>query len=341
MMDKQTDNNNVVDNTITTSVNNISLNEDTTTTTTATTANATTTTTSTSTNNKETEYHQEYDVDFRIKENRTNASRIQKRVMRDITCQDAVQWLKDNTVASGTSVITSLPDIVEMTGYSLQQYRDWFVDTVELITSKLSDNNVAIFYQTDIRRKVKGNKGIVDEYLDKGYLCAKGAERSGCKMVWHKLMYSVAPELGKVSRGQTPGFSHMLCFAKKPGLLTYQEQTPDIAPRGGMVWKKAMGLNACMVALRYIRGVGCNTVLDTFCGKGSVLAAANMLGLHAIGVDLSISKTRHSSNLVLTMEMVESFSASNWNNMDNKDNKDNNNSNNNNNDEDVDEDEQT
>ena len=41
------------------------------------------------------------------------------------------------------------------------------------------------------------------------------------------------------------------------------------------------------------------TVVDPFCGEGTVLAAANAYGMHAIGVDLSAKRCRHARALRL------------------------------------------
>lgn len=45
---------------------------------------------------------------------------------------------------------------------------------------------------------------------------------------------------------------------------------------------------------------GDGEVCDPFCGTGTVLAAANSLGLHALGVELSSKRARHAS----VMEIV-------------------------------------
>ncbi|EGG20130.1 hypothetical protein DFA_07250 [Cavenderia fasciculata] len=288
-------------------------------------SSTTSTTTTTTTNNRlrkedrpknnekdtQTYFESEYDIDMTIKENKIHVPKDRLKVTRQVYCIDAIEWLKNNELSPNTSVITSLPDIVEMSGYTLPQYKEWFVNAVRLITSKLSDNNVAIFYQTDIKRKWKKDKSVTEEYVDKGYMVQKGAELSECKVLFHKLMLSHPVETEVVTRNKA-SFTHMICIAKNPSSIMHQDNTPDVAPRGAMVWPKAMGLNACLVAVRFIRGVGSTSILDCFCGKGSVLGTANLLGLSSIGVDLSVAKCRNSHSLVIESSTIEKFNQTMW-----------------------------
>ena len=57
---------------------------------------------------------------------------------------------------------------------------------------------------------------------------------------------------------------------------------------GQMTWARAMGVSACEAACRFLlEETACRTVVDPFCGLGTVLAVANALGLDALGVELS------------------------------------------------------
>jgi hypothetical protein len=49
-------------------------------------------------------------------------------------------------------------------------------------------------------------------------------------------------------------------------------------------------------------------VVDPFCGRGSVLAVANDLGLHAIGVDWSPKRCRYAQQLVTSAADCEALS---------------------------------
>jgi hypothetical protein len=84
--------------------------------------------------------------------------------------------------------------------------------------------------------------------------------------------------------------------ARRPG--------PDVLPDAGfMPWSRAMGVAACRVACRYlIDETTTRTVVDPFCGRGTVLAVANAMGLDAIGVDLSAKRVRAARAFVIGAE---------------------------------------
>jgi SAM-dependent methyltransferase len=91
----------------------------------------------------------------------------------------------------------------------------------------------------------------------------------------------------------------MICVSRT--LLVPRRPGADvIADAGAMVWAKAMGAHACLAACAYLRDdAATRLVVDPFCGHGTVLAAANALGLDAIGVDLSEKRCRAARRLVL------------------------------------------
>ena len=61
-----------------------------------------------------------------------------------------------------------------------------------------------------------------------------------------------------------------------------------------------MGVAACRVACTYLRDeIGARVIVDPFCGRGTVLAVANTLGLDAIGVELSAKRCRAARALVV------------------------------------------
>lgn len=209
--------------------------------------------------------------------------------MRSVVCDDALVWLPQNTPLVGCSVITSLPDVSGLPYLDLEQWKEWFVAAAALCMHATPVDGVTIFYQTDIKR--------AGTWVDKGFLCQKAAEVCGMVLLWHKIV--CRREAGKPVFGR-PGYSHLLCFSK-----TAHDQTmpayPDVLPATGtMTWSQAMGLDACKLACEYVRShTRSHTVVDPFCGHGSVLAVANTLGLNAVGVEIAHKRARKARNLSL------------------------------------------
>ncbi len=149
------------------------------------------------------------------------------------------------------------------------------------------DDGVAIFYQSDIRH------GPV--LVDKGYLVMRAAEDEGASVLWHKIVCRKPP--GTLAFGR-PSYSHMIALSRAPRPFP-RFAGPDVLPDGGfMSWSRAMGVEACRVACRYLRDeVGARVVVDPFCGRGTVLAVANAMGMEAVGVDLSPKRCRARAEL--------------------------------------------
>lgn len=196
---------------------------------------------------------------------------------RVVFCEDAIAWLENSAVLSNCSLVTSLPDISEFPKFSVDQWKDWFSKTAALVISKTPDDGVTIFYQTDIK--------LGGVWIDKGYLCQKAAEDQGTQLVWHKIICRSEP--GQATFGRT-GYTHLLCFSK-----TIREQpkasTADVVPDlGEKTWEKGMGLKACWIIGNFIKDqTRSTTIVNPFCGQGSMLAVANTLNLLAIGIERS------------------------------------------------------
>jgi hypothetical protein len=188
---------------------------------------------------------------------------------------------------SHCSVITSVPDVSE-TGLSLPKWRAWFRHISYKILQRLDEDQVAIFYQTDIRTE--------GQWVSKAFLVMEAAQQAGLKLVWHKI---VLVNTVNTIRGSTASFVNLLCFSKahKENL---QSLTPDVlAHRGTMLWKRAMGLRACEFACRYITThvPTATGIIDPFCGSGSTLSMANHFGLHSLGVDHCRKRCTQASTL--------------------------------------------
>jgi hypothetical protein len=208
---------------------------------------------------------------------------------RSVFCEDALPWLRQRTPLSGCSVITSLPDVSGLPGLTLQAWQEWFVSAAELALGATPDEGVTIFYQTDIKRE-----GI---WVDKGQLCHRAAQQRGCALLWHKIV--CRRPAGQPNFGR-PAFSHLLCFSR--GVRDQPSPAyPDVLPATGkMTWSQAMGVAACELSCRYVLShTSTRTVVDPFCGLGTVLAVANQLGLDAVGVELSRKRAQRARNLQL------------------------------------------
>jgi hypothetical protein len=208
---------------------------------------------------------------------------------RNVTCADALPGLEQNKPLSGCSLITSLPDVSSFPGWSLARWRDWFIGAAESCLLATPDEGVTIFYQTDI--KVDGT------WVDKAYLCQRAAENQRAALLWHKI--ACRKPAGQPSLGR-PLYSHFLCCSR--GVRDVgRSPHPDVLPTTGeMTWSQAMGIEACQVACEYVRSnTPTRTIVDPFCGHGTVLAVANELGLDAIGIEIAKKRARKARNLRL------------------------------------------
>ena len=212
---------------------------------------------------------------------------------RTVHHADALAWLGAQGPIAGASMVTSLPDFSEFPNLSLTEWKEWFVRAVTLVLSRTPDDGVAIFFQTDAKKD--------GAWVDKAYLCQKAAEATGHELLWHKLVLRALP--GNVLFGR-PAYSHMLCFAKTIR-ADLGKSTTDVLPHPGeKTWARAMGLKACLAAGRFILAhTKSHTIVDPFCGHGTMLAVANELGLDAVGVELS--RRRAEKAMVLKMSCHE------------------------------------
>ena len=59
------------------------------------------------------------------------------------------------------------------------------------------------------------------------------------------------------------------------------------------------------MGLRFLQDVAkAETILDPFCGKGTVMAMANQLGMHAVGVEISRKRCRQASRMRMGPETM-------------------------------------
>jgi hypothetical protein len=208
---------------------------------------------------------------------------------REVHCGDGVAFLRRGPLPPDHAVVTSLPDHSELPRLGVDGWRRWFTETAALACRAVADDAVAVFYQTDV--KVDGR------WIDKAHLVLGGAERAGAHLLWHKVVCRAPP--GTTTFGR-PAWAHLLCLSR--GLrLPPGRSTPDVLPRlGEMTWARAMGREACEAVARFLLSdTGCRTVVDPFCGLGTMLAVANAHGLAAIGVERSPKRAERARHLAL------------------------------------------
>lgn len=211
---------------------------------------------------------------------------------RTVECADALAWLAGRETLAGCSVVTSLPDVSELPELALAEWKQWFLRAAVEVMVKVPADGVAIFYQTDVKK--------AGAWVDKGFLISKAAEEAGCETLWHKVVCRRAP--GTVTFGR-PAYSHMLCFSRGVR-VDLGRATADVLPDAGEVtWTRGMGVQACLAACRFIlEHTATRTVVDPFCGHGTVLAVANALGLDAVGVELSRKRAKKARALRVTLD---------------------------------------
>jgi hypothetical protein len=206
---------------------------------------------------------------------------------RTVHHRDALGWLREQGVLAGASVVTSLPDVSEIPALGFDGWQRWFVDAALAVMGAVPDGGVAIFFQSDIR-----HAGL---WVDKGALVNRAAEVSQMKLLFHKIV--CRKPAGTVTYGRA-SYAHLLGFARRlrPAV---QRATADVLADGGfMPGSKSMGVAACLDACRFVvRETGTRTIVDPFCGLGTVLAVANALGLDAVGVDVSARMCRRAKTL--------------------------------------------
>ena len=205
-------------------------------------------------------------------------------MIRDVVCADSLTLLP--TWREIGAIVTSLPDADEI-GMPVRDYRDWFVDAASLCLRATARNAATVFFQTD--RRANG------EILSKSRLLMVAAATCvpGTRLLWHKIVLRRPPGALDLYR---PTYSHLIAFSQEArvGLAT-----PDVIPPSAKLYDNAIPLLAAkaavMFALRHT-----NTIVDPFCGHGTVLAVAESYGARrAIGIDIDPAQCARAQHAIL------------------------------------------
>ncbi len=204
---------------------------------------------------------------------------------------DALDWLRENASEPTDAVITSLPDVSELPGLGpgLDGWKRWFVDAAAQVIGWPAAGMPSLFFQSDVRH--------LGDWIDKAYLVQQAGERVGARLLFHKIVCRKPP--GTLTQGR-PSYSHLLGFTLGAGIPPKKPSADVLPDAGDMPWSRAMGTRACEAACRFLLDeTNARRVVDPFCGRGTVLAVANQLGLDALGVELSAKRCRVARNLDL------------------------------------------
>lgn len=211
---------------------------------------------------------------------------------RTVHCTDAIEWLSSQNVLTGCSLVGSLPDISEFPGMSLSDWGQWFRDTAGLILEKTPEDGISFFFQSDIKLE-----GL---WVDKAFLVQRAAFERGIPQLFHKIVCRYP--VGTITFGR-PAYSHVLAFSRKirPDL---GKSSPDVLPdTGEKTWARGMGLDVALMIGNYVLTQSqTRTIVNPFCGQGSMLAAANFLGLGAIGIERSPKRAEAARTLKVAPE---------------------------------------
>ena len=212
-------------------------------------------------------------------------------------------------------IATSLPDYSEFVSsrMTLVDWKKWFisaaVDCLRCCLGAQEEEDAGgccIFYQTDI--VVEG------VHVSKAFLIMQAAAQVGENVVslrWHKIACRVPP--GSIGGGGVAAFSHVLCFSRSAVFVQpadRQSQVPDVLPdTGDTSWARGTGATTCLMIAQYLAScaarrsmpVASLVLFDPFCGHGSLLAAANAVGLDCIGVELSAKRARKAMKIRLAL----------------------------------------
>ena len=160
----------------------------------------------------------------------------------------------------------------------------WLKMSCLAIAGMMDEKSIVFFYQTN--RKFEGS------IIDKKNIITNEFLAMGFNLIHSKIVLKQEPETINLFR---PTFTNFFSFSKSlgPG-----KPSPDVIRCGEMIYKNAMGYNACRFAVEYVKEKKVSdTILDPFCGRGSVLKIANDLGMKSMGIDIDIKQVEHAKNL--------------------------------------------
>ncbi|MBS67227.1 MAG: hypothetical protein Tp170SUR191951_14 [Prokaryotic dsDNA virus sp.] len=199
-----------------------------------------------------------------------------------IVCADALEWLAGD--CPPCSVVASPPDQNEL-GCSIEDWEVFYRTALERTFAVLAPGAPAVIYATD--RKAEG------QWHSKAAMIMGLGEAAGLRVLWHKIVLRRGVGKADIHR---PGYSHLIALGDektRPGTAT-----PDVIERGHMLYPNAMGMTAAKLAIEFA-GRPRLPLVDPFCGRGTVPAMAEAMGLDAIGIDIDPAQCKAAEALRL------------------------------------------
>ena len=205
---------------------------------------------------------------------------------RSVHTGDAIAWLEQAALTAEQAIVTSMPDSSELR-MDVAKWSQWFTSTARLICERVADDAVAIFFQTDVK--------LDGRWIDKAFLVQLGAQQAGTHLLWHKVVCRAPAGINTRAR---PAYAHLLCFSRNLRLDPKLGSADVLPALGEMTWPRAMGIAACEASAQFLLAhTQCRTVIDPFCGVGTMLAVANAYELDAIGIELSAKRAEQARTL--------------------------------------------
>lgn len=197
---------------------------------------------------------------------------------------DGLQWCSDNPDTG--SVVTSVPDPQNALGDSHDDPWEFFDDCIRAAVRATAPDAPVVFRQTDRRSngtisKAKRVFDVLDEYPQ-------------YRLLWHKI--ALQRDVGSMDLFR-PTYAHVLAFG--PDGVGPGERTPDVIQGGKKLYDDGIGFNTTETALAFA-GQHSGTIVDPFCGRGTIPVMADALGYTAIGVDLDPEQVEYARTLTLT-----------------------------------------
>lgn len=188
-------------------------------------------------------------------------------------CADALAWLSSADIPPLSAIITSLPDADEVAEtMDYDEWRGWFSLAASRCLLAAEPSMPIVFLQTD---RLHGGRTE-----SKAKMIGFAADYVGMHLLWHKIVLRRQPGQTDLHR---PTYSHLVAYSigARPG-----SRTPDVLAPSPSLYKNGMPWAAARTAVDYAVGQGAECVIDPFCGYGTVLAAADEVGVESIGVDI-------------------------------------------------------